>query len=111
MIYEAFIFCDHYFDQNILYLPKAIAVMKKNIYQELTNEDLIRKKNTFKGVLIGFGIVFLLGIVTFIVLIAMKGAKDVPFAAFIPFIAIPATFVPLMINLGLINKEIKERNL
>ncbi len=32
--------------------------MKKNIYQELTNEDLIKKKNTFKGVLIGFGIVF-----------------------------------------------------
>ncbi|MGG7439814.1 hypothetical protein EJ377_10560 [Chryseobacterium arthrosphaerae] len=85
--------------------------MKKNIYQELTNEDLIKKSKTFKGVLIGLGTVFLLGVATFIVLLTMKGAKAFPFAAFIPFIVMPVTLVPLLINLGLINKEIKARNL
>lgn len=85
--------------------------MKKNIYQELTNEDLIKKSKTFKGVLIGLGTVFLLGVATFIVLLTMKRAKDFPFAAFIPFIVMPVTLVPLLINLGLINKEIKARNL
>lgn len=85
--------------------------MKKNIYEELTNEELLKKRNTFKGVSIGFGIIFLLGIVAFIVLLTMKGAEHFPFAAFIPFIVMPVTMAPLLINLNLLNKEIKLRDL
>lgn len=85
--------------------------MKKNIYESLTNEELIKKRNTFKGVSIGFGIVFLLGIIAFIALLVIKGAKGFPFVAFTPFIVMPVTMLPLLINLSLVNKEIKSRNL
>lgn len=85
--------------------------MEKNIYEKLTNEELIKKRNTLKGVSIGFGIVFLLGIIAFIALLIMKGPKGFPFAAFIPFIVMPVTITPLLINLNLVNKEIKARNL
>ncbi|WP_347217338.1 hypothetical protein [Chryseobacterium sp.] len=85
--------------------------MKKNIYEELTDEDLLKKRNTLKGVSIGFGIVFILGIIAFIVILAMKGAQGFPFAAFTPFIVMPVTMTPLLINLNLVNKEIKSRNL
>lgn len=34
--------------------------MKKNIYEELTNEKLLKKRDLFKGVSIGFGVIFLL---------------------------------------------------
>lgn len=85
--------------------------MKKNIYESLTNEELIKKRNTFKGVSIGFGIVFLLGIIAFIALLVIKGAKGFPFVAFTPFIVMPVTMLPLLINLNLVNKEIKSRNL
>ncbi|WP_336686860.1 hypothetical protein [Chryseobacterium bernardetii] len=85
--------------------------MKKNIYESLTDEELIKKRNTIKGVSIGFGVIFLLGIIAFIVLLVMKGAKCFPFAAFTPFIVMPVTMTPLLINLNLVNREIKSRNL
>ncbi|AZB34663.1 MULTISPECIES: hypothetical protein [Chryseobacterium] len=85
--------------------------MKKNIYESLTDEELIKKRNTIKGVSIGFGVIFLLGIIAFIVLLVMKGAKGFPFAAFTPFIVMPVTMTPLLINLNLVNREIKSRNL
>ena len=85
--------------------------MNKNIYEGLSNEELIKKRNTLKGVSIGFGVIFILGIIAFIVLLTIKGAKGFPFAAFIPFIVMPVTLAPLLINLNLANKEIKARNL
>ena len=85
--------------------------MNKNIYEQLSNEELIRKRNTLKGVSIGFGIIFIIGIIAFIALLTLKGAKEFPFAAFVPFILMPVTLTPLLINLGLANKEIKARNL
>ncbi|WP_250252572.1 hypothetical protein [Chryseobacterium sp. Marseille-Q3244] len=85
--------------------------MKKNIYEQLSDEELLKKRNTFKGVSIGFGIVFILGIIAFITILAIKGAKGFPFAAFTPFIVMPVTMAPLLINLNLVNKEIKSRNL
>lgn len=85
--------------------------MNKNIYEGLSNEELIKKRNTLKGVSIGFGVIFILGIIAFIVLLTIKEAKGFPFAAFIPFIVMPVTLAPLLINLNLANKEIKARNL
>lgn len=85
--------------------------MNKNIYEGLSDKELIKKRNTLKGVSIGFGVIFILGIIAFIVLLTIKGAKGFPFAAFIPFIVMPVTLAPLLINLNLANKEIKARNL
>ncbi len=85
--------------------------MNNNIYERLSDDELIKKRNTFKGVSIGFGIVFLLGIIAFIALLVIKEAKGFPFVAFTPFIVMPVTMLPLLINLNLVNKEIKSRNL
>lgn len=85
--------------------------MKKNIYETLTDEELIKKRNTLKGVSVGFGVVFALGIIAFISILVIKGAKGFPFVAFTPFIVMPVTMIPLLINLNLVNKEIKSRNL
>ena len=83
--------------------------MKKNVYQELTNEKLLKKRDLLKGISIGFGIIFLLSIAIFIYLFLTKGS--ILFATLVPFFAMPVTFVPLMMNLDLMNKEIKSRNL
>ncbi|UHO38360.1 hypothetical protein H5J24_22965 [Chryseobacterium capnotolerans] len=85
--------------------------MKKNIYEGLTDNDLIKKRNTLKGVSIGFGVIFALGIIAFISLLVIKGTNGFPFVAFTPFIVMPVTMMPLLINLNLVNKEIKSRNL
>lgn len=85
--------------------------MNNNIYERLSDDELIKKRGTFKAVSIGFGIVFLLGIIAFIALLIIKGAKGFPFVAFTPFIVMPVTMLPLLINLNLVNKEIKSRNL
>ncbi len=85
--------------------------MKKNTYEELTNEKLIKKRDLFKSVSIGFGIIFILAITILIYLFAAKGFKNVSITTLIPLFTLPITFVPLLINLSLLNKEIKLRNL
>lgn len=86
-------------------------MMKKNSYEKLTNEKLIKKRDTLKSVLIGFGIFLLLAMAVLIYLLAAKGFKNVPVATLIPLFSLPVTFVPLLINLSLLNKEMKSRNL
>ncbi|MCA1918887.1 hypothetical protein B0A79_11995 [Flavobacterium piscis] len=85
--------------------------MKKNIYEELTNEKLIKKRDLFKGVSIGFGVIFLLAIGIIVYILSVKGLKNVSIATFIPIFILPITFIPMLINLSLLNKEIKSRNL
>ena len=85
--------------------------MKKNIYEELTNEELLKKRDLFKGVSIGFGVVFILAIAIIIYLFTTQGIKNVSIATLIPVFILPVTFFPLLINLSLLNKEIKSRNL
>jgi hypothetical protein len=85
--------------------------MKKNIYEELTNEKLMKKRDLLKSVSIGFGIIFILAIASLIYLLAAKGFKNASIATLIPVFTLPMTFVPLLINLSLLNKEIKSRNL
>jgi hypothetical protein len=85
--------------------------MKKNTYEELTNEKLLKKRDLFKGVCIGFGVIFVLALAILIYIFNLKGFKNVSIATFIPIFTLPITFVPLLINLGLLNKEIKSRNL
>jgi hypothetical protein len=85
--------------------------MKKNVYEELTNEELMKKRDLLKSVSIGFGIIFILAISILIYLFAEKGLKNVSIATLGPLFTLPITFVPLLINLSLLNKEIKSRNL
>lgn len=85
--------------------------MENNIYEELTNEKLLKKRDLLKGVSIGFGVVFLLAIATIIYLFSAKGFDKSSITTLIPLFALPITFIPLLINLSLMNKEIKARNL
>jgi hypothetical protein len=85
--------------------------MKKNIYEELTNEKLLKKRGLLKGASIGLGIVFVLATTILIYLLTAKGFNNVPIATLIPVFTMSITFVPLLINLSLMNKEIKSRNL
>ncbi len=84
--------------------------MKKNTFAELTDEKLLKKRDLLKGISIGFAIIFILVISILIYLLASKGFKK-NIATLIPIFIMPVTFTPLLINLGLINQEIKSRNL
>lgn len=85
--------------------------MNTNSYQEMTNEELIKKRNLIKSVSIGFGIIYILAIAVLIYLFASKGFKNVNIATLIPVFSLPITFLPLLISFGSIKKEIKARNL
>ncbi len=85
--------------------------MEKNTYGELTNEKLIKRRDLLKGASIGLGIVFILAIAIIIYLMSAEGFKNVSIATLIPMFTLPLAFVPLLINLSLLNKEIKSRNL
>lgn len=85
--------------------------MKKNTFAELTNESLIKKRNLLKGITIGFGIFFIITLGILIYLFATKGLKNATIAILIPVFSLPLTMLPTIINLSLLNKEIKSRNL
>lgn len=85
--------------------------IKKNIYEELTDKQLLKKKNLLKGASIGLGFVFLLAIIILVYLWSEHKLKNNSIGSFIPVFVLPITFVPLLINFKLINQEIKSRNL
>jgi len=85
--------------------------MKKNTYEELSNEKLLKRRDLFKGVLIGFGVIFLLAIGIIIYILNVKGLKNVSIATLVPIFTLPIIFMPILINLSLLNKEIKSRKL
>ena len=85
--------------------------MKKNTFADLTNESLIKKRNLLKGITIGFGIFFIITLGILVYLFATKGLKNTPIVTLIPVFSFPLTMVPTLINLSLLNKEIKSRNL
>jgi len=85
--------------------------MKKNTYEELSDEKLLKKRDLFKGVSIGFGVIFLLAIGIIVYILSVKGLKNVSVATLVPIFTLPIIFMPILINLSLLNKEIKSRNL
>ena len=85
--------------------------MKKNTYENLSNEKLLKTKGFFRGAFIGLGIVALVALVIAIYILLAKPEKNISVAALLPLFMLPITFMPLAINLSLINKEIKARNL
>ena len=85
--------------------------MSKNIYKDLSNETLIKKRTQFKGLAKGFGIVLLIGLAFLVYILINKGGGKLPIATLIPLITLPITFLPVLININLLNKEIKSRNI
>jgi cation transporter-like permease len=85
--------------------------MKKETLADLTNEKLLKRRDLFKGVVIGFGIIFIIMIAFLIYLFAAKGSKNVPIATLIPIFSLPVTMTPVFITLASLNKEVKARNL
>lgn len=84
--------------------------MQKNKLSELSIEDLVKKRNLLKGVSIGMGLVYMAAIAIVIYLFTSKGFKNVSYAALIPVFAFPVTFMPVLSNMSILDKEIKSRN-
>ena len=85
--------------------------MKNNSYEKLTDEELIKKRDLFKGVTIGFGILVFLAIAVLGYLMGLNGLRNTSISVVIPIMVLPITYMPLMINYSLLKKEIKERGL
>ncbi|MBZ4044571.1 hypothetical protein [Flavobacterium hibisci] len=85
--------------------------MKKNMYEELTDKQLRKKKTLLKGASIGLSIVYFLAITILIYLWSENKLENNSIGSFIPVFILPITFLPLIINFKLINQEIKSRNL
>ena len=85
--------------------------MKKNNFSELSNEDLLKKHKIVKSATIGLGICFIIAILILLYILIQKEFKNINIATILPVFMMPITFTPLLLNLGLIKKEIKSRNL
>ena len=81
--------------------------MKKNFYEGFTDEKLFGRKQLLKSVVLGWSLVFLLAIGILIYLRIANGLKGTSTSALPIWIV---TFIPLLINIGLIDKETKARN-
>lgn len=85
--------------------------MKNETLAELTNEKLLKRRNLLKGIVIGFGIFFIITLGIVIFLFATKGTKKIPMVTLLPVFTLPLTLTPIMISLANLNKEVKARNL
>lgn len=85
--------------------------MKKNTFSELTNEELIAKKNFTKNVLLGFIIIYFVIVAVLLFLFLDKNFGELSIALFVPVFVIPATLMPLFINYRMLKTELKSRNL
>lgn len=85
--------------------------MKKNTYSEMTNDELITKKNFTKNVLLGFIIIYFVIVAVLLFLFLNKNFGELSIALFVPVFVIPATLMPLFINYRMLKAELKSRNL
>ena len=85
--------------------------MKKNTYSEMTNDELITKKNFTKQVLLGFIIIYFVIVAILLFLFLNKNFGELSIALFVPIFVIPATLMPLFINYRMLKAELKSRNL
>ena len=85
--------------------------MKKNNYSEMTNDELITKKNFTKNVLLGFIIIYFVIVAVLLFLFLNKNFGELSIALFVPVFVIPATLMPLFINYRMLKAELKSRNL
>lgn len=85
--------------------------MQPSKYQGVTDQDLIKNRNLMKGVLIGFGIIYLVALVLLGYYLNKNGLKKVSLVALIPLFGMPITLLPLFINFVSLQKECKARNI
>lgn len=85
--------------------------MKNNNLSELSNEKLIKRRDLLKGFLIGIGIAWLVMIAFVVYIFATRDTSKFSFVVFLPIFILPVTLTPLLINVGLLNKEVKSRKL
>lgn len=80
--------------------------MNKNPLSELSNEKLLKRRDSLKGLLIAFGVilVFLIGLAIYFYF-TKSNAK-----LFVPLMAIPFTLMPVYIQLRALNAELKLRS-
>ena len=85
--------------------------MKKNTYSEMTNDELITKKNFTNQVLLGFIIIYFVIVAVLLFLFLNKNFGELSIALFVPIFVIPATLMPLFINYRMLKAELKSPNL
>ncbi len=83
----------------------------KNTYSETNDQDLLKKRNQIKGLLIGILIVYFFISCFLGYLFYTKEFEKINFATLLPVFISPLTLLPLFINLKSINEEIKNRKL
>ncbi|MFN7100470.1 MAG: hypothetical protein ACK4M4_08870 [Flavobacterium sp.] len=82
--------------------------MKKNTITDLSDEKLLQREKSLKGVLIGFGILFIIAIGTMMSLYANKPFNPV---LFVPSFIFPFTMLAVFVQYNSIKTEKKSRNI
>jgi len=82
----------------------------KQAYKKLSQEELLKKRNTLKSSLIGIGVVWAILILAFIGIVIVQGFDTIPFAAMIPIFTLPITLLPFWITINQLDEELKSRN-
>jgi len=85
--------------------------MKKNTLAEISNEELLKKRDLFRGVSIGFAIIYLFMLSFILYLVLTRGFKNVSLVVLTPIFFLPATVMPLLIYFSMLKKEMKSRQL
>ena len=84
---------------------------QKNDLSELSDEKLIKRRDMFKGILIGMYAICILMIVLLVYIFFYKSYSEVSIATFIPAMILPVMTLPLLLQVNTLNKEVKSRNL
>jgi hypothetical protein len=85
--------------------------MKKNTLVEISNDELLKKRNLVKGVAVATSIIYSFIIAFVVYYFVTKGFKNHSTLVITPFFVCALPLGLLFIHLGLINKEIKSRQL
>ncbi|WP_144214270.1 hypothetical protein [Flavobacterium anhuiense] len=85
--------------------------MQTTQIKNLTNEQLLKRRNLLKGTAIGFLTIAALSAGILIYLYAVKGFENFNIATLIPVFALPVTLMPVLSSLSMLGKEIKARGL
>ena len=90
---------------------KINPMENKNNLSELSDEKLIKRRDLFKGILIGMYVVCVILIILLVFIFFNKGFSAISIASFIPVFMLPVITMPLYFQVTLLEKEVKARNL
>ena len=81
------------------------------VTKKLSDEKLIKRRDLFKGILIGMYVVCVILIILLVYIFFNKGFSAISIASFIPVFMLPVITMPLYFQVTLLEKEVKARNL